>query len=261
MVPAKVNEIKWCAFEDCTALTSVTVKNKNVKFGVQVFRNDNNLTIKCYKNSTAHKYALDNKIKCDPTLGNSSGNTVTANAVKGLKIGGRASNALRLNWNSDSSVKGYIIEQYRGGKWVRIARLDNNKTNTYRIAGLSASSTYKFRVKTFVFSGKKAVYSQYAYINGKTNPRNITGLRIGGTAKDALRLNWNRNSGANGYIVERYNGKKWVRVKKITSNKTTTLRVEKLASKKNYKFRVKAYSFDGNTPLYSGYSYINGTTK
>ena len=261
VVPAKVNEIDWYAFENCTALTGVTVKNKNVKFGVKVFRNDNNLTIKCYKNSTAHKYALDNKIKCDPTLGNSSGNTVTANAVKGLKIGGRASNALRLNWNSDSSVKGYIIEQYSGGKWVRIARLDNNKTNTYRIAGLSASSTYKFRVKTFVFSGKKAVYSQYAYINGKTNPRNITGLRIGGTAKDALRLNWNRNSGANGYIVERYNGKKWVRVKKITSNNTTTLRVEKLASKKNYKFRVKAYSFDGNTPLYSGYSYINGTTK
>ena len=82
VVPAKVNEIDWYAFEDCTALTNVTVKNKNVKFGVKVFRNDNNLTIKCYKNSTAHKYALDNKIKCSPTLGNSSGNTVTSTMLK-----------------------------------------------------------------------------------------------------------------------------------------------------------------------------------
>ena len=32
----------------------------------------------------------------------------------------------------------------------------------------------------------------------------VTRLKIGGTATDALRLNWNRNSKAFGYIVEQY---------------------------------------------------------
>ena len=260
-IPASVESIGDSSFAECDLLEKVIVNNSTIKISATAMSYDPLLIIRCHKNSTAHKYALENGIKCDPTLGNGSGNTVKVNNVNGLKIGGRASNALRLNWNSDSKVKGHIVEQYKGGKWVRIARLGDNKTNTYRISNLSSSSIYKFRVKSFKFSGKQAVYGKYAYINGKTCPSNVVKLKIGGTAKNALRLNWNKNIGARGYIIEQYNGKQWVRIKKITSNKKTTFRVEKLTSKKKYKFRVKAYSFDGNTPVYSGYSYINGNTR
>ena len=38
-------------------------------------------------------------------------------------IGGRAADALRLNWERNPSADGYIIEQYKDGKWVRIARI------------------------------------------------------------------------------------------------------------------------------------------
>lgn len=52
--------------------------------------------------------------------------------VSGVQIGGRAGDALRLNWNKTSSAAGYIIEQYKSGQWVRIARIANNSTTTYR---------------------------------------------------------------------------------------------------------------------------------
>lgn len=45
---------------------------------------------------------------------NYSGRIVeTPDKVSGLKIGGWASDALRLNWNKNASASGYIIEQKR----------------------------------------------------------------------------------------------------------------------------------------------------
>lgn len=217
-----------------------------------------------YNNASVAKapaYITYNKIKYKNTRPASAPKSAeTSNAVKGLRIAGRASNALRLSWNSDSKVNGYIIEQYKGNKWVRLVKLTSNKTNTYRISKLTASYTYKYRVKTYRFTGKTPIYSSYVYINGRTCPKTMSVLKIGGRAKDALRLNWSRNYSAKGYIVERYNGSKWVRVKKITSNATTTCRIAGLSRGKTYKFRVKTYDFDGKTPIYSGYKYISGKT-
>ena len=181
--------------------------------------------------------------------------------ISGAKIGGRAGDALRLNWNKDSKASGYIIEQYKNGNWTRIARIGSNATTTYRVEKLSPSTTYKFRVQSFGFDGNTALYGNYGYVSGKTNPAVISGLKIGGTANDALRLNWNKDSKASGYIIEQYKNGNWTRIARIGSNATTTYRVEKLSSSTTYKFRVQAFGFDGNTALYGSYSYISGVTR
>ena len=182
--------------------------------------------------------------------------------LAGLKIGGRAGDAIRLNWSKNNKASGYIVEQYKGGKWIRLKKFENNGTTTYRVGRLRPSTVYKFRVQSFSFDGKTAIYGNYSYVNGKTNPATVKGARIGGTAKDALRVNWNGDSKASGYIVQQYKNGSWVRITKITNNKTTTCRVSGLKSNSTYIFRVQAYSFDGKTPLYGGYSeFVMGTTK
>ena len=181
--------------------------------------------------------------------------------VTGLKIGGRATDALRLNWSKNSNASGYIIEQYKNGKWTRIARIGKNSTLTYRVEKLSASTTYKFRVQSFSFDKNTPLYSEWKYIEGKTLPTTVSGLKIGGRATDALRLNWSKNSNASGYIIEQYKNGKWTRIARIGKNSTLTYRVEKLSASTTYKFRVQSFGFEGNTPLYSGWKYIEGTTK
>lgn len=181
--------------------------------------------------------------------------------ISGLKIGGHAADALRLNWTKNSKASGYIVEQYKGGKWTRIARIGENSTTTYRVEKLSASTTYKFRVQAFGFDGKTALYGNYAYINGKTSPATVAGIRIGGTAKDALRVNWNRYSKASGYIVQQYKNGTWVRIARIGNNNTTTYRVSGLKSGSTYIFRVQAFGYDGKTAIYGGFAMIPGTTK
>ncbi len=181
--------------------------------------------------------------------------------IKGAKLGGRAADALRINWTKNTSADGYIVEMYKGGKWVRAAKITNNSTTTFRKAGLKASTVYKFRVRAYKMSGKTALYGNYsATVTARTNPSIVKGVKIGGKAKDALRVNWTKNSSAQGYIVEMYKGGKWVRVAKITNSNTTTFRKAGLAKNTTYKFRVRAYHMSGKTALYGNYGSVSGKT-
>ena len=175
--------------------------------------------------------------------------------VAGTKLGGRAADALRINWTKNASADGYIVEMYQGNKWVRVAKITSNSTTTFKKSGLKASSVYKFRVRAYKMSGSTALYGDYsATVTAMTNPSVVKGAKLGGRAADALRINWTKNTTADGYIVEMYQGNKWVRAAKITSNSTTTFRKAGLKASTVYKFRVRAYKMSGKTALYGNYS-------
>ena len=181
--------------------------------------------------------------------------------ITGAVLGGRAADALRVNWSKNTSADGYIVEMYQGENWVRVAKITDNSTTTFRKAGLDASTVYKFRVRAYKMDGTTALYGNYSStVTARTNPSVMTGVKIGGVANDALRVNWNKNASAQGYIIEMYQGEKWLRVAKITDNNTTTFRKAGLAKNTTYKFRVKAYYMSGKTALYGNYGSASGKT-
>ncbi len=187
--------------------------------------------------------------------------TTNPSVVADFRLGARVSDAIRLNWTKNTSADGYIIEKYDGSKWVRVTKITDNATTTYRVAGLTASKTYKFRIRAYNMVGSVALYGSYSNITATTIPSPVAGLKIGGKASDALRLNWDKNDSADGYIIEMYDGTNWVRITKITTNATLTYRKSGLESGTTYKFRVRAYNMVGSTALYSAYAYVNGTTN
>ena len=204
---------------------------------------------------TAKGYTLHKCSVCGESYKDTYTAKLTLAKVTGVKLGGRAADALRVNWSKNANADGYIVEMYQGNKWVRVGKITNNSTTTFRKAGLSASTVYKFRVKAYKMEGKTAVYSEYsATVAARTNPSVMTGAKLGGRAADALRINWSKNASADGYIVEMYQGNKWVRVAKITSNNTTTFKKSGLKASTVYKFRVRAYKMSGSTALYGNYS-------
>ena len=89
-------------------------------------------------------------------------------AVIGLKLKGRAADALRISRTKNTSADGCIVEMYSGGKWVRIAKLTSNSTVQYRKSGFKSGTTYKFRIGTYKMSGSTALYSGYSYVNART---------------------------------------------------------------------------------------------
>ena len=263
-IPNSVTSIGDSAFYGCSSLTSVTIPNSVTEIGFHAFgyysdedfdyKKIENFKIYCYSNTQGEQYAKANGFKYElfkPTL----------SKVTGAKLTGRAADALRINWTKNTSADGYIVEMYQNGKWTRVAKITNNSTTTFRKAGLKASSVYKFRVRAYKMSGKTALYGNFsATVTARTNPSVMKGVKIGGKAKDALRVNWTKNTSAQGYIVEMYKGGKWVRVAKIAKNSTTTYRKAGLAKNTTYKFRVKAYYMSGKTALYGGYGSVSGKT-
>ena len=252
-----VTKIGSGAFSRCAKLESITIPDSVSKIGNKAFGYyyDNgytkisNLKIYCYSGTAGEQYAKDNGFDFEwldkPTLAK----------VSGVKLSGRAADALRINWSKNASADGYIVEMYQGNKWVRVAKITNNSTTTFKKSGLKAGAVYKFRVKAYKMSGSTALYGNYsATVTARTNPSVIKGVKLGGRAADALRINWSKNASADGYIVEMYKGGKWVRVAKIANSSTTTYRKAGLKACTAYKFRVKAYKMSGKTALYGAYS-------
>ena len=239
---------KWVRVAKITNNSTTTFRKAGIKAGtVYKFR------VKAYKmyDITADygEYSATVTARTNPSV------------IKGAKLGGRAADALRINWTKNTSADGYIAEMYQGNKWVRIAKITNNNTTTFRKAGLKASTVYKFRVRAYKMSGSTALYGNYsATVTARTNPSVMKGVKIGGKANDALRVNWAKNASAQGYIVEMYKGGKWVRVAKITNSNTTTFRKAGLAKNTAYKFRVRAYHMSGKTALYGNYGSVSGKT-
>ena len=218
------------------------------------------------KASTFYKF----RVKAYKMSGNTAvysdyGTTLTArtnpSVIKGAKLAGRAADALRISWDRNTSADGYIVEIYKDGAWSRAVKTTNNSITTYRAEGLKASTVYKLRVRAYKMDGTAAYYGNYsAEVTARTNPSVMTGVKIGGTAKDALRINWSKNTSAQGYIVEMAQNGEWVRVAKITDNSTTTFRKAGLAKNTSYRFRVCAYHMSGSTPLYGTYVSVSGKT-
>ena len=233
---------KWARVAKITNNSTTTFKKSGLKAGaVYKFR------IRAYKTdcktAVYGAYSAELAARTNPSV------------IKGAKLGGRAADALRINWNKNASADGYIVEMYQGNKWVRVAKITNGNTTTFRKAGLKASTVYKFRVRAYKMSGSTALYGNYsATVTARTNPSVIKGVKLGGRAADALRINWSKNASADGYIVEMYKGGKWVRVAKIANSGTTTYRKAGLKACTAYKFRVKAYKMSGKTALYGAYS-------
>ena len=239
---------KWERVAKITNSNTTTYRKVGLKAGTVY-----NFRVKAYKmyGSTAiySEYSATVTARTNPSV------------MTGAKLGGRAADALRINWTKNASADGYIVEMYQGNEWVRVAKITSNSTTTFKKSGLKASSVYKFRVRAYKMSGKTALYGNYsATVTARTNPSVMTGVKIAGKAKDALRVNWTKNASAQGYIVEMYKGGKWVRVAKITNGNTTTFRKAGLAKNTAYKFRVRAYHMSGKTALYGNYGSVSGKT-
>ena len=208
--------------------------------------------------STANKFRI--KAYCKAVGNNmlySSYTTKTVNTlpsgVKNFTYSARSSSAVVLKWTKNTSATGYVIEQYKSGKWVKIKTITKNSTVSYKVTGLKASTANKFRIKAYKSYGKTNLYSGYVTKSVNTLPAGVKNFTYSARTKNTITLKWAKNTSATGYVVEQYKNGKWVKVKTITKNSTVSYKVSGLKKATSYKFRIKAYKSYGKTKLYSGY--------
>ncbi|MFR5514762.1 MAG: fibronectin type III domain-containing protein, partial [[Eubacterium] siraeum] len=80
-----------------------------------------------------------------------------------------SASAVKLDWSKNDKATGYVIEQYKGGKWTALATTKNNTTLTFTVKGLAKGTTYSFRIKSFRKTGSTTEFSEYASVKAATD--------------------------------------------------------------------------------------------
>ena len=205
-------------------------------------------------------YTLHTCTKCGYSYKDNYTPALKLTELNGVKVKTQGTASLTLAWDKNANAKGYIIEQYKGGKWTQIAKTSSNTAVTYTVNGLAADTTYTFRIKAYAISGKSEIYSDYVRIAGKTRIANVASFKGSAVSASAVKLDWSNNDKATGYVIEQYKGGKWTAIATTKNNTTLTFTVKGLAEGTAYSFRIKSFRKTGSTTDFSEYTAIKAAT-
>ena len=264
-IPDSVTSIRSGAFSNCTSLTKITIPAgvKTIADSALGYCYDDNgnkkttgLKIYCYSNTQAEAYAKSGKFSYVLL------DKLPAFAkVTGFKVKSKTNVSANLQWNKNISADGYVLDKYDGSKWVTIKTFTSNANTSFNVTGLKASTTFKFRIKAYKMYDITTVYSAFTYLNVNTRPYTTTGMKCNSKTNVSANLRWNKNISANGYVLDKYDGKKWVTIKTFTSNTNTSFNVTGLKASTTFKFRLRAYKNFGSVKEYSAFTYLNVNTR
>ena len=181
--------------------------------------------------------------------------------VKNLKVTRQNPKFITLEWSMSTDGSGYEVEQYKGGKWVRISKTDSSANCALTVTNLTPGTSYTFRVRLRKVSGSTVQYGGYTRAVATTALPNTASFTAPQTTSRTITLKWDKNADATGYIIEQYKGGKWTQILKTTGNTTLQCTASSLAPETRYSFRMKSYKKTGSVVVCSDYTNIAATTR
>ncbi|MGB6682429.1 MAG: fibronectin type III domain-containing protein, partial [Candidatus Acidiferrum sp.] len=179
---------------------------------------------------------------------------LTAMATSGTQI--------NLTWAASTDnvgVTGYKVERCQGAGCANFAQIATPTATTFNDAGLSASTSYSYRVRAADAAGNNSAYSNIfsttTLASSDTTPPTAP-ANLAATAASAgqINLSWTAstdNVGVTGYKVERCSGAGCASFAQIATPTATTFNNTGLTGSTSYSYRVRANDAAGNN---SGYS-------
>src|SRR2546430_6113218 len=185
--------------------------------------------------------------------------TLTATAVSGSQI--------NLSWVASMDnvgVTGYPVERCQGAGCTSFAPIGTAAGTTYSDAGLTANSSYSYRVRATDAAGNPSGYSNVASATtpatdtqAPTAPTKLSATAVSGSQ---INLSWTAstdNVGVTGYPVERCQGAGCTSFAPVGTAAGPTYSDTGLAANTSYSYRVRATDAAGNP---SGYSNVASAT-
>ena len=188
--------------------------------------------------------------------------TPTPAAPTNLTATAVSSSQINLAWTDNANNEtGFKIERCQGSGCSNFAQVNTVGANvtTYSDTGLTASTSYSYRVRATNLGGDSA-YSNTASATTQATqtvpaaPSNLTATAV---STSQINLSWTDNSNnETGFKIERCQGSSCTNFVQIatTAANATTFSNTGLARNTRYRYRVRAFNAVGN----SGYSNIAG---
>jgi YD repeat-containing protein len=198
-----------------------------------------------------------------------SADTTPPSAPTGLGATVVSSTQINLSWTASTDnvgVTGYLVERCSGASCTSFAQIATPTATSYSDTGLTASTSYSYRVRATDAAGNLSSYSSTA--SGTTQaapdttpPSAPTGLTPTVVSSTQINLAWTAstdNVGVTGYLVERCSGASCTSFAQIGTPATTSYSDTGLTASTTYSYRVRATDAAGNLSSYS--STATGTT-
>ena len=79
--------------------------------------------------------------------------------VTGLTATGVTAKTIKLAWTKVAGAKGYVVQQYKGGKWVKVGTV---KTTSFTSSSLTRNTQYQYKVRAYGTVNGKTAYGAYS---------------------------------------------------------------------------------------------------
>lgn len=166
--------------------------------------------------------------------------TVTApSAPTSFTATATSSTQASLSWGASAGADGYWLYQVSGGTATLLASYPSTAT-TATVSGLSAGTTYTFRLDAYNAAGTASATTQVTTPTASAIAA-PTGVTVTLVTKTSAQVSWNASAGATGYSILVSNGTSTSTVATVSA-RTTSLRVGNLSRGTTYSFAVKAFN-------------------
>ena len=192
----------------------------------------------------------------------SAGDTTPPTAPSNLTATAASASQINLSWTASTDnvgVTGYLVERCSGAGCTNFAQIGTPTSTSFPDTGLTANTSYSYRVRATDAAGNLSDYSNTATATTTpgqdttppTAPSNLTA-----TAASASQINlaWTAstdNVGVTGYLVERCSGAGCTNFAQIGTPTSTSFSDTGLTANTSYSYRVRATDAAGNLSAYS----------
>ena len=189
--------------------------------------------------------------------------TQVPTAPSGLTPTASSSTQIALSWTASADnvgVTGYRIERCSGASCSSFAQVGTTSgATTFSATGLTASTSYSFRVRATDAAGNLSGYSNIATATttavADTQAPTASSLTATASSSTQIGLSWaaaTDNVGVTGYRIERCTGASCTSFAQIaTTSGATTFANSGLIASTSYSYRVRATDAAGNLSAYS----------
>jgi YD repeat-containing protein len=222
------------------------------------YDSNGHLTGLTYDDGTIVTYSYDSN-------GNRTGTKVTAGppgAPTNISATAQSISQINVSWTASSAaagstISGYYVERCQGAGCTSFSQIGTTSDPSYVDPGLSPSTTYVYRIRSYSSAGLTSAYSATASATTNadttppTAPASLTATAASGSQ---INLTWTGstdNVGVVGYKIERCQGSGCTSFTQITTTSGASYSDTSLSQGSTYTYRVRAYDAAGNN---SGYS-------
>jgi chitodextrinase len=193
---------------------------------------------------------------------NNQNNGTPPTPPTGLTASMVSSTQINLSWTAstdNAGVTGYKVERCQGASCSNFAQIAAPTTTAFNDTGLTASTSYAYRVRATDAAGKLSSYSTTATAStasapDTTPPSAPTNLAANAASSSQINLSWTAstdNVSVTGYKVERCQGAGCSNFAQIATPTTVGYSDTGLAASTPYSYRVRATDAAGNLSNYS----------